>query len=141
MNSPINEHLSFRSCQKPKPISAKTRELLNLRRLPAMLNAPQTAAMLNLSEHDIPVLVRAGLLKPVGKPPPNAMKYFATVQIMELAGEIAQLSRIRNAVYEHWQHKNAAKAGRNQGATSDGVIRSGKRNARSSAPRTGNGPQ
>ena len=38
----------------------------------------------------------------------------ATVQILELAGEIAQLSRIRNAVYEHWQHKNAAKSGRNQ---------------------------
>ncbi|MCI0541483.1 MAG: hypothetical protein L0Z50_40300 [Verrucomicrobiales bacterium] len=67
-----------------------------------------------LSEHDIPVLIRAGLLNPVGKPPPNAMKYFATVQILELAGEIAQLSRIRNAVYEHWHHKNAAKSGRKQ---------------------------
>ena len=76
MNPPINERLSLRSGQKPELISARAKELLNLRRLPAMLNAPQTAAMLNLSEHDIPVLIRAGLLNPVGKPPPNAMKYF-----------------------------------------------------------------
>ncbi|MCI0539933.1 MAG: hypothetical protein L0Z50_32405 [Verrucomicrobiales bacterium] len=140
MNPPINERLSLNSTQKPELISARARELLNLRRLPAMLNAPQTAAMLNLSEHDIPVLIRADLLNPVGKPPPNAMKYFATVQIMELAGEIAQLSRIRSAVYEHWQRKNAAKSRLNECPASDGQKPSANSTRRrGGAGKSGNG--
>jgi hypothetical protein len=111
MNNEINEVLARRSYGKPELISSQARELLNLRRLPAMLNMAQTAAMLGLAEHDIPVLVRAGLLKPLGNPPPNAVKSFATVQVMELAGEIASLNKIRNTVYEYWRDKNASRGG------------------------------
>ena len=53
------------------------KEILNVRRLPARLNAEQTAALLGLSSHDIPVLVSAKLLRPLGKPVPNAAKWFA----------------------------------------------------------------
>lgn len=38
------------------------------------------------------------------------MKHFATVQVMELAGEIALLGKMRNAIYEHWRNKNARKS-------------------------------
>ncbi|HEY3855695.1 MAG TPA: hypothetical protein VGO67_15000 [Verrucomicrobiae bacterium] len=31
--------------------------------------------------HDIPLLVKAGLLKPLGGGPRNSVKYFATVQV------------------------------------------------------------
>ncbi len=44
-----------------------------------------------------------------GRPPPNAVKYFALIQVLELAGEISRLCKIRNAVYEYWRGKNAAK--------------------------------
>jgi hypothetical protein len=121
MNREVNEMLSASSAQRPnqsngKPelIPAQARELLNLRRLPAMLNVQQTAVMLGLAEHDIPVLVGAGLLKPLGNPPPNAVKHFAAVEVMELAGEIARLNKIRNAVYEYWRGKNAAKTRHSQ---------------------------
>ena len=43
-------------------INQQVRELLNLRRLPARLTMPQTAAVLNCREHDIQVLVAKGLL-------------------------------------------------------------------------------
>jgi hypothetical protein len=109
MNHEVNEVLAAKSNGKPGLISAQARELLNLRRLPAMLNMAQTAAMLGLAEHDIPVLVRAGQLKPLGNPPPNAVKSFSTVQVMELAGEITTLNKIRNTVYEYWRGKNANK--------------------------------
>jgi hypothetical protein len=109
MNAEINEILAARSNGKPALISAQARELLNLRRLPAMLNTAQTAVLLGLAEHDIPVLVRAGLLRPLGDPPPNAVKSFSTVHILELAGETAMLNKIRRRVYEYWQGKNAAK--------------------------------
>ena len=109
MSHEINEVLSAKANGRPGLISAPAKELLNLRRLPAMLNMAQTAALIGLAEHDIPVLVSVGLLEPLGNPPPNAVKHFATVQVMELAGEIAQLGKIRNAIYEHWRHKNARK--------------------------------
>jgi hypothetical protein len=72
-----------------------------------MVNTAQSAVLLGLADHDIPVLVRTGLLKPLGNPPPNAVKSFSTAHVLELAGEIAVLSKIRRAVYEHWREKNA----------------------------------
>ena len=110
MNAEINEVLTRKTGDKPGLIAAPARELLNLRRLPAMLNMAQTAAMLGLAEHDIPVLVRAGLLKPLGDPPPNAVKSFATAQVLELAGELTLLNKIRGTVYEYWRGKNAGRS-------------------------------
>lgn len=109
MNAEINELLSAKTNGKPVLISAQARDLLNLRRLPAMLNTPQTAVLLGLAEHDIPVLVRAGLLKTLGDPPPNAVKSFSTSHVLELAGETAILSKIRSTVYAYWRGKNAEK--------------------------------
>jgi hypothetical protein len=116
INRNINEVVSsdrlprmIQATKRPELISAQARDLLNLQRLPAMLNVQQTAVMLGVGEHDIPVLLRAGLLKPLGNPPANAVKYFASFEVLELAGECGQLSRMRDAIYGYWQGKNAAK--------------------------------
>lgn len=87
-------------------ISTPAKELLNLRRLPAMLNGQQAAVLLGVGEHDIPALIRADLLKPLGQPPANSVKYFAGVEILEMAGDPAYLAKIRNALYAYWQGKN-----------------------------------
>ena len=107
MNGEINEFLTAKSNGRPMLISAPAKELLNLRRLPAMLNAAQTAVLLGLTEQDIPVVVRAGFIKPLGDPPPNAVKCFSAVQVLGLAGESAILNKIRSAVYAYWRGKNA----------------------------------
>jgi hypothetical protein len=109
MNREVNEMLAGKFSGRPELVSAQAKELLNLRRLPAMLNVQQTAILLGIAEHDIPALIHAGLLKPLGDPPPNAVKYFASIQIMELAGEVSWLGKIRDALYEYWRHKNTAK--------------------------------
>ena len=49
MNYEINETLTKKSSSRPELIPAPAKELLNLRRLPAMLNMAQTAAMLGLA--------------------------------------------------------------------------------------------
>jgi hypothetical protein len=74
--------------------------------LPARLTAEQVAWVLNSQVHDIPVLVAAKLLKPLGAPLANSVKYFATVEIMELAKDKAWLGRATNAVSQHWKRKN-----------------------------------
>jgi hypothetical protein len=80
-----------------------------LGQLPARLTAEQAAWVLNCQPHDVPVLVAARLIKPLGNPQPNGVKYFAASDIMELSKDRAWLAKITNAVNQHWQRKNAAK--------------------------------
>ena len=80
-----------------------------LGQLPARLTAEQVAWVLNCQAHDVPVLVAARLLKPLGNPPPNRVKFYATADVLELAQDRAWLSKLTNAVNQHWQKKKAAK--------------------------------
>lgn len=80
--------------------------------VPARLSAEQVSWILNCQPHDIPVLVVAKLLKPLGAPVPNAVKYFAAVEIMELAKDRAWLAKATNAVAQYWKRKNLNKKGR-----------------------------
>gem|GEM_PF-887263 len=77
--------------------------------LPARLDVKQTADILGFQEHDIAPLVKEELLEPLGKPMPNARKYFARVQIMEIADNPAWLSKATKTIYQHWLGKNASR--------------------------------
>jgi hypothetical protein len=81
-----------------------------LGRLPARLTVEQTAWVLNCQPHDVPVLVSARLLKPLGNPQPNSVKYFAAAEIIELTKDRAWLAKMTNAVSHHWKQKNQRKA-------------------------------
>jgi hypothetical protein len=83
---------------------------LNLLRLPARLDSRQTASVLGFQAHDIPVLTAAKLLQPLGKPVPNAPKYFAACVLEELRSNPDWLDRASRAVTRHWQVKNGNKA-------------------------------
>ena len=54
----------------------------------------------------------ARLLKPLGNPPPNSIKFFATREVLELAKDRTWLAKITHAVNQHWQRKNSQKKGR-----------------------------
>lgn len=86
------------------------RFLALLGQLPARLTAEQAAWVLNCQAHDVPVLVVARLLKPLGNPQPNSVKYFATVEVLEHAKDRAWLAKVTNAVSHHWKQKNQHKA-------------------------------
>jgi hypothetical protein len=83
------------------------RALLNLRRLPARLNTAETATLLGFQEHDIPTLVAAKMLTPLGKPAPNAPKYFAAVEIEDLTRSRDWLSNATKALAKQWREKNS----------------------------------
>lgn len=72
-------------------------------------NGEETARFLGFKPHDIPVLLKAGLLKPLGKPLPNGDKYFATVVLTELRQNVSWLSKATLVVSQHWKEKNAGK--------------------------------
>lgn len=77
---------------------------------PARVDAGRAAKFLGVSEHDIPTLVRARLLKPLGSPAPSAPKYFATCELLRLANDAQWLDKATRAVTQYWKNKNASRS-------------------------------
>ena len=87
----------------------QSRFLSLLGQLPARLTAEQAGWVLNCQTHDIPALVNARLLKPLGNPSQNSTKYFATADVLEMAKEKTWLVKVTNTISQHWQHQNTRK--------------------------------
>lgn len=81
-------------------------QFLNIRHLPARLTTEETGWFLGFPEHQIPILVGVGLLKPLGQPASNAVKYFATTTLCELKQDVAWQSRASKEIMQYWQKKN-----------------------------------
>lgn len=79
------------------------------RQIPARLNAEQVGWVLNFQPHDIPALVAARLLKPLGNPPANGCKYFSADDILEYAKDRNWLGKASAAITQHWRRKNASR--------------------------------
>ena len=79
-----------------------------LGQLPARLTAEQAAWVLNCQVHDVPALVAAKMLKPLGNPAANSIKFFCTADVLELSKDRNWLVRVSATIYQHWQKKNAA---------------------------------
>jgi hypothetical protein len=80
-----------------------------LGKVPARLTVEQTAWVLNCQVHDMPVLVARHLLKPLGNPMPNSVKFFAAAEVLELAKDQGWLSKVTVAINQNWKIKNAAR--------------------------------
>jgi len=83
------------------------RFLAILGQLPARLTAEQAGWVLNCQPHDIPALIHARLLKPLGNPSANGAKYFATADLLEMAKDRAWLVKMTTTINTHWQKQNA----------------------------------
>jgi hypothetical protein len=94
-----------------------------LGQLPARLTAEQAAWVLNCQPHDVPILVMCRLLKPLGNPQPNGVKYFATAEILELSKDRTWLAKATNVIIQHWKEKNLHKKGRSLVAGENAQVR------------------
>lgn len=66
----------------------------------------QAAGVLGFKRHDIPILVKASLLQPLGNPARHSVKYFAAAELVTLAGDTEWLGRATKAVYTYWRKQN-----------------------------------
>jgi hypothetical protein len=80
--------------------------LLNLRRLPARLTTEQTSRVLGFQPHDIPVLVRCGMLKPLGAVGRNSVKYFASNDVSQKSEDRKWLDRATRIVSRSRSHSD-----------------------------------
>jgi hypothetical protein len=82
------------------------KDFLSLKLAPARLNMDETAWLLGFAAHDIPILIHAGLLKPLGRPPRHGAKYFAAATIEQLRADLKWLAKASDTIVEHWRNKN-----------------------------------
>lgn len=83
------------------------RFMMLLGQMPARLTVEQAAWVLNCQQHDVPILVAARLLKPLGNPLPNSIKFFAAADVLELTKDRSWLVKATMTINQHWQQKNA----------------------------------
>jgi hypothetical protein len=67
------------------------------------------AAVLNCQSRDMRILLAERLLKPLGNPPPNSVKFVSTLELLEQVKDRAWLAKVTNALNQHWKRKNAEK--------------------------------
>ena len=80
-----------------------------LGRPPARLTVEETAWLLGCQVHDVPILVAARLLKPLGNPTQNATKFFSTTELAELAKDRVWLAKMTQTISQHWHRQNNRK--------------------------------
>lgn len=101
-------------------MSSQLEDLLTEMILPARCSAERTARYLGFSAHEIPILVSKGLLKPLGHPARNGVRYFAAVTLKELKQDVKWLAKACDATSEAWRIKNARSAtGKERAARQD----------------------
>jgi len=82
------------------------KSLFTCQRLPGRLDVKQTAELLGFLPYELSVVVRNGLLRPLGKPAPNGHKFFSTVEILQLSQDRDWLDKATRAVAKCWKDKN-----------------------------------
>jgi hypothetical protein len=75
--------------------------------LPARLLAVQVAKLLNCTPQDFAILVSAGKIRPLGRPNPNAVKFFSAVEHLGLLANREWLDEATKTIGQFWKRKNA----------------------------------
>ena len=79
--------------------------------IPARLLAEQVAKLLNCSTEDVAILVSAGKLRALGKPRPNAVKFFSAIELITLLADPDWLDEATKTIIQFWRRKNAQRHG------------------------------
>lgn len=81
------------------------------RDLPARLLASQVAKLLNCTTDDVAILASAGKLRALGKPRPNAVKYFSAIELITLLADPDWMDEATKTIGQYWRRKNARRQG------------------------------
>jgi hypothetical protein len=93
-------------------VNQAKKDFLSLVTPPARLGIEETAWYLGFSDHDIPVLMSVGLLKPLGRPAATGSKFFAMVELQALRSDTRWLAKASDAIVNHWKSKNSGRRNR-----------------------------
>jgi hypothetical protein len=66
----------------------------------------EAAWVLGCQPHDVPILVAVRLLKPLGSPLANGIKFFSSAEVTEMAKDRAWLAKMTQTISQHWHKRN-----------------------------------
>jgi len=78
---------------------------------PWRLTGTRLAMLLNCPPEDVAVLLPAGKLRPLGRPNPNAVKFFSAVELFALLADREWLDEATKTIGQFWKRKNARRNG------------------------------
>ena len=81
--------------------------------IPARLQSEQVAKLLNCSTDDVSILASAGRLRALGKPKPNSVKFFGSIELIALLADPDWLDDATRTISQYWKRKNARRNGAN----------------------------
>jgi hypothetical protein len=90
-------------------MNSQQEQFLNLKTVPARLKVEEAAWYLGFSQHEIPILMSEGLLKPLGRPPTTGVKYFSAVTLEEIRRDQKWLARASDCIVNYWKVRNEKK--------------------------------
>ena len=98
-----------RSCMKAMRDDLKQTALATwaAKDIPARLLAGEVAKILNCSTEDVAIRVSARKLRALGKPRPNAVKFFSAIELIALLADPDWLDDATKAIIQFWKRKNA----------------------------------
>jgi hypothetical protein len=79
--------------------------------IPARLLAEQVAKLLNCSTDDVAILASAGKLRALGRPKPNSVKFFSSIELISLLADPDWLDDATKTISQYWRRKNARRNG------------------------------
>ena len=87
-------------------MNPERKDFLNLRSPPGRISVPEAAWKLGFEPDHIFILVSEKLLKPLGDPPPGAMKYFLWTDIEEKKNDKRWMAKASELVRTKIKDKN-----------------------------------
>lgn len=96
-------------------MNPERKEFLNLLSLPGRITATEAAWRLGFEPDHVPILVGAGLLKPLGNPPPGAMKYFLSCEVEQKKNDGKWFTKASEVIRLKWKEKNERAAKNHNG--------------------------
>jgi hypothetical protein len=79
--------------------------------IPTLPLAGDVAKLVNCSTEDVANLVSAGKLRALGKPRPNAVKFFRSIELIALLADPDWLDDATRTIGQFWKRKNARRNG------------------------------
>ena len=67
--------------------------------------------LLNCTTDDVAILVSAGKLRALGRPKPNAVKFFSSIELITLLADPDWLDEATKTIGQYWRQKNARRNG------------------------------
>jgi hypothetical protein len=98
--------LIWRTSFSAQVMNPERQQFLNLRSKPGRLTAEEAGWFLGFVVHEIPMLMSAGFLKPLGRPSENGCKFFSLIVLDKLNQDPEWQARASDAIVKYWKDRN-----------------------------------